>query len=61
VVTFGAWEGTVSCLVQPDSGVSNDLVTYTGAPPFTKISQADGAAYAQKMGAICDDVFSAAG
>lgn len=60
-VTFGAWKGSISCLVQPDSDVSNDLVTYTGTPPFTKISEADGAAYAQKLGAICNDVFSAAG
>jgi hypothetical protein len=35
--------------------------TYTGNPPFTKISTADGTAYAQKMGKVCTDVFAAAG
>ncbi|HEY3877040.1 MAG TPA: hypothetical protein VGM12_00425 [Trebonia sp.] len=61
VPSLGAWKGSVSCLVQPDSDVSNDDVTYTGAPPFTKISIADGVAYAQKMGKVCTDVFAAAG
>ena len=61
VPSLGAWKGAVSCVVQPDSDVANDLVTYTGTPPFTKISDADGAAYAQKMGAVCTDVFAAAG
>jgi hypothetical protein len=41
--------------------VANDVVTYTGKPPFTKISKANGVAYAQKMGKICTDVFAAAG
>lgn len=59
--TLGAWKGGVSCLVQPDSDVDDDLVTHTGTMPFVKISAADGAAYAQKMGAVCDDVFAAAG
>jgi hypothetical protein len=61
VPTLGAWKGSVSCLVQPDSDVANDVVTYTGKPPFTKISKANGVAYAQKMGKICTDVFAAAG
>jgi hypothetical protein len=61
VLTLGAWQGSVSCLVQPDSDVANDTVTYTGAPPFTKISAADGAAYAGKLGKVCTDVFAAAG
>lgn len=61
VPSLGAWKGTVSCLVQPDSDITNDDVTYTGNPPFTKISAADGAAYAQKMGKVCADVFAAAG
>jgi hypothetical protein len=61
VPTLGAWKGSVSCLVQPDSDITNDSVTYTGTPPFTKISAADGAAYAQKMGQVCTDLFSAAG
>jgi hypothetical protein len=60
-VTLGAWQGSVSCLVQPDSDVTNDTVTYTGKPPFTKISAADAAAYAAKLGKVCTDVFSAAG
>jgi hypothetical protein len=60
-VTLGAWKGSVSCLVQPDSDVSNDTVTYTGKPPFTKISAADGAAYAAKLGKVCTDLFAAAG
>jgi hypothetical protein len=60
-VTLGAWKGIVSCLVQPDSDVTNDTVTYTGKPPFTKISAADGAAYAAKLGKVCTDVFAAAG
>jgi hypothetical protein len=60
-VTLGAWKGSVSCLVQPDSDVTNDTVTYTGKPPFTKISAADGAAYAAKLGKVCTDVFAAAG
>jgi hypothetical protein len=60
-VTLGAWQGNVSCLVQPDSDVTNDTVTYTGKPPFTKISAADGAAYAAKLGKVCTDVFAAAG
>ena len=58
--SLGAWKGSVSCLVQPDSDVANDDVTYTGNPPFTKISTADGAAYAQKMGKVCADLFAAA-
>ena len=61
VPSLGAWKGNVSCLVQPDSDITNDFVTYTGKPPFTKISAADGAAYAQKMGKVCTDLFSAAG
>jgi hypothetical protein len=61
VLTLGAWKGSVSCLVQPDSNVANDTVTYTGNPPFTKISAADGAAYAAKLGKVCTDVFAAAG
>jgi hypothetical protein len=61
VPSLGAWKGSVSCLVQPDSDITNDDVTYTGNPPFTKISTADGAAYAQKLGKVCADVFSAAG
>jgi hypothetical protein len=61
VPSLGAWKGAVSCLVQPDSDITNDDVTYTGNPPFTKISAADGAAYAQKMGKVCADVFAAAG
>jgi hypothetical protein len=60
VPSLGAWKGNVSCLVQPDSDITNDDVTYTGNPPFTKISPADGAAYAQKMGKVCADVFAAA-
>ena len=61
VPSLGAWKGNVSCLVQPDSNITNDAVTYTGTPPFTKISTADGTAYAQKMGKVCTDVFAAAG
>lgn len=61
VLTLGAWQGSVSCLVQPDSDVANDTVTYTGKPPFTKISAAAGAAYAAKLGKVCTDVFAAAG
>lgn len=61
VPTFGAYKGNVSCLIQPDSEVENDTVTFTGAMPFIKISDSDGAAYAQKMGAVCDDVFGAIG
>ena len=61
VPSLGAWKGSVSCIVQPDSNVANDMVTYTGTPPFTKIADSDGAAYAQKMGAVCNDVFAAAG
>jgi hypothetical protein len=61
VPTLGAWKGTISCLVQPDSDVDNDMVTHTGTMPFVKITDADGAVYAQKMGAICTDVFTAAG
>jgi hypothetical protein len=60
VPTLGAWKGNVSCLVQPDSDVDNDMVTHTGAMPFIKITDADGAAYAQKMGAVCNDLFAAA-
>jgi hypothetical protein len=60
-LTLGAWQGSVSCLVQPDSDVTNDTVTYTGKPPFTKISTADAAAYAAKLGKVCTDVFAAAG
>ena len=61
VLTLGAWQGNVSCLVQPDSDVANDTVTYTGKPPFTEISAADAAAYAAKVGKVCTDVFAAAG
>jgi hypothetical protein len=61
VPSLGAWKGNVSCLVQPDSDITNDFVTYTGHPPFTKISTADGVAYAQKMGKVCTDLFGAAG
>jgi hypothetical protein len=61
VPSLGAWKGSVSCVVQPDSDITNDTVTYTGTPPFTNISAADGAAYAQKMGKVCTDVFAAAG
>ena len=61
VVNLGAWHGSVSCLVQPDSDVADDTVTYTGKPPFTKISAADAAAYAAKLGKVCTDVFAAAG
>jgi hypothetical protein len=61
VPTLGAWRDNVSCLVQPDSDVENDAVTYTGKSPFTKITDSDGAAYAQKMGKVCTDVFAAAG
>jgi hypothetical protein len=60
-VSLGAWQGGVSCLVQPDSNVANDTVTYTGKPPFTKISAADAASYAAKLGKVCTDVFAAAG
>ena len=60
VVSLGAWQGSVSCLVQPDSDVTNDTVTYTGKPPFTKISAADAASYAAKLGKVCTDVFAAA-
>jgi hypothetical protein len=60
VPTLGAWKGNVSCLVQPDSDVSNDTLTFTGTPPLVTIADADGAAYAQKLGAICSDVFTAA-
>jgi hypothetical protein len=60
VPSLGAWKGNVSCLVQPDSDVENDTVTYTGKPPFIKIADADGLAYAQKMGKVCADVFAAA-
>jgi len=60
VPTLGAWKGNVSCLVQPDSDVSNDTFTFTGTPPLVTIADADGATYAQKLGAICSDVFAAA-
>jgi len=60
-VSLGAWQGSVSCLVQPDSDVANDTVAYSGEPPFTKISTADAAAYAAKLGKVCTDVFAAAG
>jgi hypothetical protein len=60
VPTLGAWKGNISCLVQPDSDVDNDTVPHTGTMPFVKIADADGAAFAQKMGAICNDLFSAA-
>ncbi len=60
VLTLGAWQGSVSCLVQPDSDITNDTVAYTGTPPFTKISDADAAAYAAKLGKVCTDVFAAA-
>jgi hypothetical protein len=59
VPSLGAWKGNVSCLVQPDSDVANDIVPYTGKPPFTKITDSDGVAYAQKMGKVCTDVFAA--
>lgn len=59
--SLGAWKGSVSCLVQPDSAVQNDMIAYTGKPPLVKISDTDAAAYAQKLGAICNDVFAAAG
>ena len=58
---IGAWQGSVSCLVQPDSDVANDTVTYTRKPPFTKASAADAASYAAKLGKVCTDVFAAAG
>jgi hypothetical protein len=61
VVSLGAWQGSVSCLVQPDSDVANDTVTFTGKPPFTKISAADAASYAAKLGKVCTDLFAAAG
>lgn len=58
---LGAWKGNLSCLVQPDGDVQNDMVTYTGRPPLVKITDSDAAAYAQKLGTICNDVFAAAG
>jgi hypothetical protein len=59
--SLGAWKGDVSCLVQPDSQVQDDTVPYTGKPPLVKITDADAATYAQKLGTICADLFSAAG
>jgi hypothetical protein len=61
VPTLGAWKGNVSCLVQPDSDVSNDTFPFTGNPPLVTIADADAATYAQKLGAVCNDVFAAAG
>jgi hypothetical protein len=61
VPNLGAWKGSVSCLVQPDSDATDDTVPFTGTPPFIKIADADAAAYAQKLGAVCNDVFTAAG
>ena len=60
VPALGAWKGNVSCLVQPDSNPANDSFTYTGTPPLITITDADAIAYAQKEGAICNDVFAAA-
>jgi hypothetical protein len=60
VPSLGAWKGNITCIVQPDSDIADDTVPYTGTPPFTKISAADGAAYARKMGKVCTDVFAAA-
>ncbi|HEU0238673.1 MAG TPA: hypothetical protein VFR11_05255, partial [Micromonosporaceae bacterium] len=61
VPSLDAWKGSVSCTVQPDSDVTDDTFPFTGTPPFDKIADADAVAYAQKMGAVCNDVFTAAG
>jgi len=61
VPSLGAWKGSVSCVVQPDSDPTDDTFPFTGSPPFIKIADADAIAYAQKMGAVCNDVFAAAG
>ncbi|MCW2752066.1 MAG: hypothetical protein JWR83_3176, partial [Aeromicrobium sp.] len=58
---LGAWKGSVSCLVSPDSDIQNDMIKYSGTPPMVKIADSDAAGYAQKLGAICNDVFSATG
>jgi hypothetical protein len=55
---FESYKGSVACEVSP-ADPDQTTVTYTGHMPIPVISDADAAAYAQKEGAVCNDVFSA--
>ena len=53
-----SYKGSVACEVSPADPDLTTL-TYTGSMPIPTIADGDAAAYAQKEGAVCDDVFSA--
>jgi hypothetical protein len=53
-----AYKGSVACEVSP-ADVDKTTLAYTGQAIPT-IADSDAAAYAQKEGAVCNDVFSAA-
>ncbi|MEP6559599.1 MAG: hypothetical protein ABJD68_00785 [Nakamurella sp.] len=56
-----ARKGTLTCSVSTPDDLSTTTLTYTGNAPFTKVTDDDAAAYAQKVGLLCADVFAAAG
>jgi hypothetical protein len=54
-----AYKGSVACEVSP-ADVDKTTLVYTGQMPIPTVADSDAAAYAQKEGAVCNDVFSAA-
>jgi hypothetical protein len=53
-----SYKGSVACEVSPADPADTTLV-FTGNPPIVTIADSDAAAYAQKEGAVCNDVFAA--
>jgi len=56
-----ARKGTLTCVVSTPDDLSTTTLPYTGSAPFTTVADTDAAAYAQKVGVLCADVFAAAG
>jgi hypothetical protein len=56
--TVVAHKGSVSCVVQPPADLSVMTIDKTGNPPIYDVSASAAAAFATKMGVLCNDVFS---
>jgi hypothetical protein len=55
---FESYKGAVACEVSP-ADPDQTTLTYTGNPPIVTVADSDAMAYAQKEGAVCNDVFGA--
>lgn len=56
-----AYKGTTSCVVEPPADLSVLTIAKGGNGPIEQVTNAAAAAFAAKMGVLCNDVFAAAG